>query len=86
MSASLIKAVQTTTEALLQQIVRNMAIYSDAAEDVDGYPSRKWGSVETEEEGTLYYRFEVRREPFEDKPGAESMSAEGLDDAEADSR
>ncbi len=76
MSASLIKAVHTTASTLLRQIVRNMAIKSGASENVDGYPSKQWGSVETEEEGTLYYRFEVQREPFEDKTEIEIECAE----------
>lgn len=79
-SGSLIKAVQTTAEVLLQQVVRNKVVESSAFEDVDGYPSKRFGSVETEEEGTLYYRFEVRREPFEDEPETElnSLSDEGM--------
>lgn len=82
-SASLIKAVQTTAEALLQQLVRNKAIETSSFEDVDGYPSKRFGCVEIEEEGTLYYCFEVQRNPFEDEPETELNS---LDEGDSSSK
>lgn len=79
MSPSLIKVVQTTAENLLQQVARNRAVETSSFEDVDSYPSKRFGCVETEEEGELYYCFEVRRQPFDDELETElnSLSEEG---------
>ena len=67
MSKHLIQMWAETAETLLKRIAKNAALYTDANDNVKGFPSMMDGDTETAI-GTVYYRLELRREPFENEP------------------
>ena len=76
MSKHLIQMWAETAETLLKRIAKNAALYADATDDVEGFPSMMDGDAETAV-GPVYYRLELRREPFENEPEIVRNAGEG---------
>jgi len=77
-NTALLKAVTTTTDKMIKQITHLKAIYTSNNENIDGYPIKEWQTVENTEEGPLYVKMQIQKEPFEDSPRPAHKTEEEL--------